>query len=87
MGGDEVRHLCWIKRFSIFLFMVKHKIFSYSSLHSYFRERISKFLDPNKRKIFWANTKKSTQLHLESNDIVQYWGKSKNIHILNKIKN
>lgn len=88
-GGDEIDLDCWDQRPSIAKFMEEHSIKTFRDLEVYYREeqkrRFRKSISSTKKVIYWAN--EEIDLPVQADDVIQWWGVSKNVDHLAGRKN
>lgn len=87
LGGDEAINFCWMVRPSISWFMLRNRIRSYKELQSYYRMRQKQFIDLNHQAIFWVKNAKNLQIHLDKDDVIQFWGKGDSLADLKGVPN
>lgn len=82
LGGDEVNTNCWNSKPSIKTWMTKNNISTYTALQEYFRKRQKQIWKTfsNKTLTYWAN--EEIDIHTDTDDIIQWWGSSANVHQL-----
>lgn len=79
-GGDEIVESCYSKKPSIKQWMDQHNITTYQQLAIYYRKRqkgLWRAISPFKKVIYWAN--EEIDLPLDADDIIQWWGISRNV--------
>lgn len=68
--------------------MLIHNIATYKELSNHYRKRqkqIWKNISTSKKRIYWVN--QAVGMHIEADDVIQWWGPSKNVHKLVGLKN
>ena len=82
-GGDEIVTKCFDQRPSIKEWMTAHNLEDYTDLEVYYRQRQKKIwrnITGHKKAIYWAN--ENINLPVESDDVIHWWGVSKNVGVL-----
>lgn len=82
-GGDEIEESCFGQKPSIKEWMDSHNISSYKQLEIYYRQRqkaLWRNITTHKKAIYWAN--EDINLPVENDDVIQWWGVSKNVAAL-----
>ena len=87
-GGDEIEEECFDERPSIKQWMDEHGFKTYKELEIFYREKqksLWREITPSKKAIYWAN--EEIDLPVQSDDVIQWWGVSKNVDALKGRKN
>lgn len=87
-GGDEIVENCYSRKPAIKEWMDKNNITTYLQLSNYYRKRqktMWRNISAFKKAIYWAN--EDIDMPVEADDIIHWWGGSKNVNKLAGRKN